>query len=58
MTVFPARLSYKNKPILINQAGRSCLEWGIIKGIGFVILGAILRIISLSFKDSLTNLNS
>ena len=58
ITDLPPKLSYSNNPILINQPGRSFFECGIIKGITFVILGAILFIISLSFNDSDTNLNS
>ena len=58
ITDLPPKLSYKNNPILINQEGRSFFECGIIKGIGFVIFGAMRWIISLSFKDSPTNLNS
>ena len=56
--LLPPRLSYINNPNLINNFDLNFFEWGITKGIGFVILDAICVIISLSFKDSLTNLNS
>lgn len=42
ITVLPPKLSYKNKPILINQAGLILFIYGIIKGIGLEIGLAIL----------------
>ena len=39
--VLPPRLSYSIKPIFMSQAGRSFLVWGIIKGTGLVMEGAI-----------------
>ena len=54
----PPNLSYKNSPILIIQLGRKLGTWGRTNFIGLVMWGAIFFITSLSFRESLTNLNS